>query len=193
DVLYRKKFWKEDGERCAFPGLERGRGRRAGFCSEVELASLESEVRCPAAGFAGFASGASGAAAGSAAAGWTLSALPRGQLKSSARPPGAATGSPLVSTRETVASTAGGGGATAADEFFRSGLHGGQRHHRSGQRPLRGAARLGIRRLRAGIDRHRQRNRHAPVGYAALDFALDVVGKLAGTELGVIDAVAAAQ
>src|SRR5262249_32600070 len=62
-----------------------------------------------------------------------------------------------------------------------------------GQRPLRGAARLGIRRLRAGIDRHRQRNRHAPVGYAALDFALDVVGKLAGTELGVIDAVAAAQ
>src|SRR4029450_10185362 len=92
DVVYRKKVWKKNGERCAFPGLERGRGRRAGFCSEVELASLESEVRCPAAGFAGFASGASGAvavtggagaAAGSVAAGWTFSALPRGQLKSS--------------------------------------------------------------------------------------------------------------
>src|SRR5262249_29298753 len=113
NVFYRKKFWKKNGERCAFQGLGRGRGRRAGFCSEVGLASLESEVRCPAAGFAGFASGASGAvavtdeAARSAAAGWALSALPRGQLKSSARPVGAATGSPLVSTRETVASTAG--------------------------------------------------------------------------------------
>src|SRR5262249_26916996 len=109
NVFYRKKFWKKNGERCAFQGLGRGRGRRAGFCSEVGLASLESEVRCPAAGFAGFASGASGAgaAAGSAADGWTLSALPRGQLKSSARPPGAATGSPLGSPRGTVASTAG--------------------------------------------------------------------------------------
>src|SRR5262249_58286453 len=94
-----------------------GRGCAAGFCSEVGLASLESEVRAPAAGFVGFVSGAfgavavagaaGGAAAGSAAAGWALSALPRGQLKSSARPPGAATGSPLVITRETVASTAG--------------------------------------------------------------------------------------
>jgi len=36
-----------------------------------------------------------------------LSALPRGQLKSSARPLGAATVSPLVSTREAVASAAG--------------------------------------------------------------------------------------
>src|SRR5262249_48522869 len=101
NAVYRKKFWKKNGERWAFQGLGRARGRRwAGFCSEVGLASLESEVRAPAAGFVGFASGASGAAAGSAAAGWALSALPRGQLKSSARPPGAATGSPLLSTRE---------------------------------------------------------------------------------------------
>src|SRR5215813_2584425 len=87
----------------------------------------------------------------------------------------------------------GGSSAAAADEFFRPGLHGGQRHHRSGQRPLRGAVRLGIRRLEAGIDRQRQRDWHAPVSDAALDLALDVVGKLAGAELGVIDAVAAAQ
>src|SRR5262249_62127069 len=73
------------------------------------------------------------------------------------------------------------------------GLQGGQRHHWSGQRPLRGTVRLGIRRLRAGIGRHRQRDWHAPVGYAALDLALDVARKLAGAELGVIDAVAAAQ
>src|SRR5262249_31747706 len=117
NAVYRKKFWKKNGERCAFQGLGRGRGRPAGFCSEGGLASLEAEGRGPAAGFVGFASGASGAvavagvagcaAAGSAAGGWALRALPRGQLKSSARPPGAATGSPLVSTRETVASTAG--------------------------------------------------------------------------------------
>src|SRR5262249_59157018 len=103
NVFYRKKFWKKNGERCAFPGLERGRGRRAGFCSEVELASLESEVRCPAAGFAGFASGASGAvavtggaAAGSVAAGWALSAPPRGPPKSSPPPPPPAPRPPLL-------------------------------------------------------------------------------------------------
>src|SRR5262249_16845215 len=102
NAVYRKKFWKKNGERWAFQGLGRARGRRwAGFCSEVGLASLESKVRAPAAGFVGFVSGASGAvavagvaggaAAGSAAGGWALRALPRGQLKSSARPPGAAT------------------------------------------------------------------------------------------------------
>src|SRR5262249_6076672 len=125
NAVYRKKFWKKNGERWAFQGLGR-RGRRcaAGFRPEVGLASLESEVRAPAAGFVGFVSGAfgavavagaaGGAAAGSAAAGWALSALPRGQLKSSARPPGAATGSPLVITRETVAATAAAGGRPPA-------------------------------------------------------------------------------
>ena len=51
-------------------------------------------------------SGAAGAAAASGLGGCTVSALPRGQLKSSARPLGAAIGSPLIKTREAVASTA---------------------------------------------------------------------------------------
>src|SRR5262249_3657123 len=109
DPFYRKKFWKKKGERCALGLGRRGGRRRAGFSSDVGSAWVESEVRCPAAGWVGFASEASGAgaAARSAADGWTLSALPRGQLKSSARPLGAATVSPLVSARDTVASAAG--------------------------------------------------------------------------------------
>ena len=54
-------------------------------------------ARCPEAPFAG-ALASPGAAAGAAvsgADGWTLGVLPRGQLKSSARPLGAAIGSPL--------------------------------------------------------------------------------------------------
>src|SRR5262249_45119982 len=55
---------------------------------------------------------------------------------------------------------------------------------------LRGAARLC---LYAGVHRHRKHHRYAPIGDAALDFALDIVGQLAGTELGEIHAVRRAQ
>src|SRR6266550_6023538 len=57
-------------------------------------------------------------------------------------------------------------------------------------RPLGWTARLGIRRLRGRIDRHRQCDRHALVANDALDFALDVMGELTRTELRKIDTVA---
>jgi hypothetical protein len=89
----------------------------------------------------------------------------------------------------------GGSGSVTAGthKFFRRDARGGERHDRSGCRPLCGTTRLGIRRLWAGFDRHRQRDRHALVADDALDFALDIVGKLACAEFGEIDAVAGAQ
>src|SRR5215831_18395719 len=94
----RKKFGKKNGW-----GLGR-RGRRltAGFSSEAAFAAPDSavEARCPDGGCADFAAALSGVGSGAAkaaaseSAGGALRALPRGQLKSSARPLGAAAGSP---------------------------------------------------------------------------------------------------
>src|SRR2546421_653488 len=107
----RKKLGKTKGD-CAL-GLGR-RGRRlAGFGSEAAFAASESavEVRGPEGGWAGFAAESSGVGSGAAKAAASESGggalrVPRGQLKSSARPLGAAAASPLPTTREAVASPA---------------------------------------------------------------------------------------
>src|SRR5262249_3115077 len=78
----------------------------------------------------------------------------------------------------------------AADELLRRNLGAGERHHRSGCRPLRRTARLC---RRPGLLRHRQRDRQAAVGEVALDLALDIVSELARAELGEIEAVVGAQ
>ena len=130
------------------------------------------------------------AAVGSTAPGSTLTA-PRGQLKSSARPLRAATGSPLVIVRVTVASVA--GATRAAKQFFRGNARERKRHDRSRCRPLSRTARLGCWHLWGGIDWDWQRDRETLVADDALDFALHIVRKLAGAELGEIDAIPGAE
>src|SRR5262249_31081094 len=119
---------------------------------------------------------------------------PRGQLKSSARPFGAGTGSPLVRTRVTVASTLEGRCAPRPPPTNSSvaTLPAVSGTTRPATRPCGRAPRLAFF-CRPPADRNRQRHRQAPVGDAAIDLALDVVGKLAGAELGEIDAVIGAQ
>ena len=125
----------------------------------------------------------------------TVAALPRGQLKSSARPVGAAIGSPLVSTRIASGSAASRprGRARTAQELLggTAGRRDGQRNDRADQRTRRRPARLGAGRSR--LDARGQRHRNGAIGHAAVDLALHVVGELAGAGLGEIDAVGAAQ
>ena len=117
--------------------------------------------------------------------------FPRGQLKSSARPLGAAIGSPLVSTRVAVVSTA---GAARAAPISSSGAARTAVSGSTGPAEGRAAGPPGLaRRLRGDIDRHRQCHRHAAVVDGALDLALHIVRELARAELGEIDAVAGAQ
>jgi hypothetical protein len=83
-----------------------------------------------------------------------------------------------------------GSGAFAPHQFFWRNARFRERHDWPACRPLCRTARLGIRRLRARTDLHRQRDRHALVADDALDFALDVMGELKRTELRKIDAIA---
>src|SRR5215475_2120885 len=105
----RKKLGKKNGD-CAL-GLGR-RGRRfVGFCSGAAFAGSESavELRCPEGGRGGFAAESSGVGSGAAkaaASGGGVLRVPRGQLKSSARPLGAPAASPLPAAREAVVSPA---------------------------------------------------------------------------------------
>ena len=168
------------------------RGRRwAGFCpARLSVGIHHRERWAGLADLAPTSGTAVPATVGSTAPG-SLTA-PRGQLKSSARPLRAATGSPLVRVRVTVASVA---GATRPPPSNSSGA---TRVNVSGTtgpacRPLGRTTRLGVRRLRGGIDWDRQRDRETFVAHDALDFALHIVRKLAGAELGEIDAIAGAQ
>ena len=147
---------------------------------------------------AGAVSAGAEAVAGCCAPGSAVTTLLRGQEKSSARPVGALSGSPLVSTRTATGSVVAGCGALPPPSNWSLLLRGsGQRYHRAGnwtRRSARPRARCGARRRRRHCRfRRRHRDRNATVGDIALDLALDVMRELAGAGLGEIDAVAGSQ
>src|SRR3954470_452251 len=86
-----------------------------------------------------------------------------------------------------------GGSDAAAKQFFRSNALGCKRHDWSRCWPLSRTARLGSRRLRGGVEWDRQRDRKTLVAHDAIDFAFHIVRKLAGAELGEIDAIPGAE
>ena len=77
------------------------------------------------------------------------------------------------------------------EQLFRRNLRLRERHHRPGCRPWCRTVRFAFRRLRVRAGGHRERDWHALIADDAFDFALDVMGELARTELRKIDAVAA--
>ena len=87
----------------------------------------------------------------------------------------------------------GGSDAAAAKQFFRGNARERKRHDWSRCWPLSRTARLGGRRLWGGIEWDWQRDRETFVAHDAIDFAFHIVRKLAGAELGEIDAIAGAE
>ena len=115
----------------------------------------------------------------------------RGQAKSSARPAGGVSGSPLTSVRAASASTRGGARSRTAEQLIGADGGGHQRQDRSGQRTRRRLTglRIGVGRCRFA----RQRDRRGTRSQQPRDFALDIMRELARAGLGEVHAVIGTQ